>query len=292
MNELAAKKQQGQMFKAYHLLIFKGVYLFHQQRFEEAFQSFAVAQSQKEVEITEKSAKGREMSEEEEDADLLEVLEIKFNELACLVMLRQFKKAKERCRQLIENINEGKQEGLQYLLVQLDNEMKKGDGRSYSKGSVAYRLDELVGYDNVICLYDEPKENPICFQVPIVFVDYMDDLKLRLSFSLPKVTPPSLQTQFDRALIEDVGPLSIENKPEAPWIRRESQNEMIMFTDNIQMIEDIRLETEQDEDSSRKDSQAAHPKAADPKAEFKNQLMLDKHIEEKLQKLLEKKHRK
>lgn len=39
-----------------------------------------------------------EVSEEEEDADLLEILEIKFNELASLLMIRQFKKAKERCR--------------------------------------------------------------------------------------------------------------------------------------------------------------------------------------------------
>ena len=29
-----------------------------------------------------------ELTEEEEDADLLEVLEIRFNELACLVMLK------------------------------------------------------------------------------------------------------------------------------------------------------------------------------------------------------------
>lgn len=49
-----------------------------------------------------------ELTEDEEDADLLEILEIKFNELICLVILKQYKKAKERCKQLIENINESK----------------------------------------------------------------------------------------------------------------------------------------------------------------------------------------
>lgn len=49
-----------------------------------------------------------ESTEEEEDADLLEILEIKFNELACLVQLRMFRKAKEKCIQLMESINEAK----------------------------------------------------------------------------------------------------------------------------------------------------------------------------------------
>jgi hypothetical protein len=50
-----------------------------------------------------------------------------------------------------------------------------------------------------------------------------------------------------------VSPLSVENKPEAPWIRRnEQQGDMIMFTDNLQMLEDIRLETEEIEKVDKK----------------------------------------
>jgi hypothetical protein len=31
-------------------------------------------------------------------------------------------------------------------------------------------------YERVVCLYDEPKENPICFQVPIVSVSFLNNL--------------------------------------------------------------------------------------------------------------------
>ena len=59
------------------------------------------------------------------------------------------------------------------------------------------------------------------------------------------MNPPPLIPLLDRKFILEISPLSVENKPEAPWIRRnELQGDMIIFTDNIQMIEDIRLETE------------------------------------------------
>lgn len=51
---------------------------------------------------------------------------------------------------------------------------------------------------------------------------------------------------FDKSIITGISPLSVENKPEAPWIRRnENQGDMIIFTDNVQMLDDIRLETEE-----------------------------------------------
>lgn len=115
------------IFKSHHLHIFRAVYYFHMRKYDEAFKEFQTAKTQKELHITEKRlarAKNEDLSdyfsqrvdtecngeitEEEEDADLLEVLEIRFNELACLVMLKQYKKAKEKCKTLMDNINEAK----------------------------------------------------------------------------------------------------------------------------------------------------------------------------------------
>lgn len=39
----------------------------------------------------------------------------------------------------------------------------------------------------------------------------------------------------------------VENKPEAPWIRRNING--VIFTDNIQVFEDLDLETEEKEKS-------------------------------------------
>ncbi|CAK58296.1 unnamed protein product (macronuclear) [Paramecium tetraurelia] len=264
---------KGRLFQQFHAFIFRGVFLFHLEKYEEALKDFQMAKSQKELSITEKRLRQRgsqtdlfsdeeffELTEDEEDADLLEILEIKFNELICLIILKQFKKAKEKCKQLIENINEAKQEGLQILLMHIEQILLKDQ--------------QSIDYQRVICLYDEPKENIICFQVPIV---YVDGFKIRLSFSLPKLSPPSLSIVFDKQLIQNIGPLSVENKPEAPWIRREQQDDMIIFTDNVQIVDDIRLETEIEDDEI---------------TQIKNNLMLDKDIEEKLQRFFQNKKQK
>ncbi|CAD8059821.1 unnamed protein product [Paramecium sonneborni] len=274
---------KGRLFQQFHVYIFRGVFLFHLEKYEEALKDFQMAKSQKELSITEKRLKQKgsqtdlfndeeffELTEDEEDADLLEILEIKFNELICLVILKQFKKAKEKCKQLIENINEAKQEGLQILLMHIEQ--------------ILIKDQHPIDYQRVICLYDEPKENIICFQVPIFFID---GLKIRLSFSLPKLSPPSLSIVFDKQLIQDIGPLSVENKPEAPWIRREQQDDMIIFTDNVQQIDDIRLETEIEDDQQ----QQAQPQMIEI-TQIKNNLMLDKEIEEKLQRFFKNKQKK
>ncbi|CAD8053664.1 unnamed protein product [Paramecium sonneborni] len=274
-------KGNGKLFQQFHVYIFRGVFLFHLEKYEDALRDFQMAKTQKELSITEKRLKQRgsqseifnedefhELTEDEEDADLLEILEIKFNELICLVILKQFKKAKEKCKQLIENINEAKQEGLQILLMHIEQ--------------ILMREQQNIDYQRVICLYDEPKENIICFQVPIVFVD---GLKIRLSFSLPKLSPPSLAITFDKQLVQDIGPLSVENKPEAPWIRREQQDDMIIFTENVQLVDDIRLETEKDEEQPQQQQQMIEI------TQIKNNLMLDKDIEEKLQRFFEKKNK-
>jgi hypothetical protein len=120
------------------------------------------------------------------------------------------------------------------------------------------------------------------------------------------VSPPQLVPQFDRTLVSEISPLSVENKPEAPWIRRnEQQGDMIMFTDNIHMAEDIRLETEEHEKDEptriidkkgkqqgsfiyNSDAVEEYEQPIDRNAMKKN-LMLDDDIEERLKKILEKK---
>lgn len=100
---------------------------------------------------------------------MLEILEIRFNELACMVQLRMFRKGRDKCIQLMENINEAKQEGLQYLLIALETEIHRTESKNDNR-----RQD--TEYERVVCLYDEPKENPICFQVPIVTIPFLNNM--------------------------------------------------------------------------------------------------------------------
>ena len=81
----------------------------------------------------------------------------------------------------------------------------------------------------------------------------------RLSFCLPKPEPPQLPFNLDIALFEKITvnfqfftnifkeyhiQLDIvENKPEAPWIKKE-QN-CLIFTENMQIIDEPELRSEQ-----------------------------------------------
>lgn len=51
-----------------------------------------------------------------------------------------------------------------------------------------------------------------------------------------------MKPHFDESLLEGLTPTVVENKPEAPWIRRTSEG--IIFTDNVQIFEDLDLKTE------------------------------------------------
>lgn len=51
---------------------------------------------------------------------------------------------------------------------------------------------------------------------------------------------------FDHKLATDLSCLSIENKPEAPWIKRhENQAGTIILTDQMLQDESVRLDTEE-----------------------------------------------
>jgi len=55
---------------------------------------------------------------------------------------------------------------------------------------------------------------------------------------LPTVVWPSMKPKFDEKLILKLNILTVENKPEAPWIKRTDKG--IVFTDNIcELSEDL-----------------------------------------------------
>lgn len=65
---------------------------------------------------------------------------------------------------------------------------------------------------------------------------------MRLSFCLPHISSPQMEPQFDEKLMDSITPNQVDNKPEAPWIRRNQEG--IIFTDNVQYFDDLDLKTE------------------------------------------------
>ena len=62
----------------------------------------------------------------------------------------------------------------------------------------------------------------------------------------------------------------VENKPEAPWIRKDEKG--VVFTDNMQYVEGLDLNTEEDQQQNKK--------------KLKQDLKLDEKVQKKLNKLL------
>ena len=51
-----------------------------------------------------------------------------------------------------------------------------------------------------------------------------------------------MHPEFDSKLIEALCPEIVENKPEAPWIKRNQDG--VVFTDQLQDIQDLDLKSE------------------------------------------------
>lgn len=59
--------------------------------------------------------------------------------------------------------------------------------------------------------------------------------------SFPLMPLPPIASAFDHNILRGFTLEHIENKPEAPWIRRLPQG--IVFTDQVQIFEHLKLET-------------------------------------------------
>jgi hypothetical protein len=87
-----------------------------------------------------------------------------------------------------------------------------------------------------------PVHNRLCSIFPGLKVKIgQTTLDCKLSFCLPSIDMPSMNCCFDHKLL-DISPTVVENRPEAPWIKRSSEG--VIFTDNIQHIEDLDLMSE------------------------------------------------
>ena len=56
-------------------------------------------------------------------------------------------------------------------------------------------------------------------------------IKIRLSFCLPYISPPNMSIRAGFETLEKINISCIENRPEAPWVRRTADG--IVFTNNI-----------------------------------------------------------
>ena len=62
---------------------------------------------------------------EDDDTDLLELLEISFNEMLALLMLKRFDEVIEKCQFLVDNINQSKHDRFEILVNLIQGQQYK-----------------------------------------------------------------------------------------------------------------------------------------------------------------------
>ncbi|EGR34644.1 hypothetical protein IMG5_005100 [Ichthyophthirius multifiliis] len=272
------EKRSGAFFKRSDSLFFKGFYKFHLRDYEGALRKFKKSFEFKNQECKLKEQNLCELLEDDDEAvhisELEEyefqnktynIYEYYYNCASCLIMMEKYQEAFKYLIQLQEILpEEEKVKCLEGLLLVLNDEIENKNTNNIFQKLLLNRIKILQFYY-------------IIQQLFIFFKNFLYK-QVTLYFCLPKVEAPSMIPFFDENLLQQLQPTVVENKPEAPWIRKTSEG--IIFTDNVQHFEDLDLKTE-----TKRESDEGKNDQVIEKNKLKDILKLDEDIEKKLAKL-------
>ncbi|EGR32790.1 hypothetical protein IMG5_070720, partial [Ichthyophthirius multifiliis] len=242
------KQKSGFFFKWSDIVFYKAVFYFQTGNFIKAIKNFQKSIQIKGVECN----NNNKLYEFDFDNQTYNIYEFYYSCAACFIMMKQYKQAIKQLQQLKEIIpNEGIIKQLDLIIQILYDEMQNS-------------ILKIFPYKNRFC--STFKSQQAQFQIYKYFVKQLKfyiyiqfqniQKKIKLYFCLPYVEYPSIKPQFDNSLIENfkvyyykhyllnqfLKPELVENKPEAPWIRK-CQDGFIL-TENIQYFDNLDLQTE------------------------------------------------
>ncbi|EAS02746.2 tetratricopeptide repeat protein (macronuclear) [Tetrahymena thermophila SB210] len=278
----------GKIFKQFDMHLYKGVLNFYCGNYEEAIKDFNLSlQSRADYSDQIRNMKkplnndsdilvvpsSEDLNEDYEQSilDSMTSNQIYYNIAMAQLMMKKFSDAYDTCLRFQSQLQESTKDYFNVLMKLIFHEKEVAQPQQQEPINDELQLELL----NIF-----PGDGKFCEIFPTFTPPFssISNLKMRLSFDIPNIEPPSLHPVFQTSLIENLAPNMVENKPEAPWIRRNTNG--VIFTDNIQVFEDLDLETEEKEKNDQ-----------DRRIEIdrmKAKLMLDKDIEDKLKNLQKK----
>ncbi|KRX04632.1 hypothetical protein PPERSA_04447 [Pseudocohnilembus persalinus] len=311
--------RSGRTFKEMDIVCYKAVFKFYNQKYESSVEDFAQAQYLKEQAINElKLIKRQQQEENENETEQQEQLsdtDIEFDEkmpyydfsdsyninqcllnmAICFIMQKEYTAALLNLNKIVFPLTDSDekeskfQNNLEKLiqLVGLEQQIEEKQISDYKINSIN-KNEEFIIFegDNFWDSFPSINLNLKC----------APDLALKLSFGLPKVEAPPIHPEYDIELVSQFQVTDVENKPEAPWIRRNQEG--VIFTDNIQVFESLDLQTEERENTKQSEKQQLIKELEirdqdinieEEKKNARQNLQLDLDIEAKLNKLMQKK---
>ncbi|CAD8068857.1 unnamed protein product [Paramecium sonneborni] len=229
LKKLIILGSDGHVFLTPDLIFYRGIMKFYLGNYKKAIdlwtKSYGLKQQIKEFSqqsnnslISQQEQQERLISELDElefEDRTYNMYEYYYNVALATILNKQKRKGKELLNQLADQLQESFETAIRDFISALDS--------NQSKTATIF-----------------PFSNRLCCIFPTF---KMGNLETRLSFCLPRITPPSMNPEFDNKLIEGIQSTDVDNKPEAPWIRRNPDG--VIFTENVQQVElDLRSESQ------------------------------------------------
>ncbi|CAD8164820.1 unnamed protein product [Paramecium octaurelia] len=271
-------QQEGLIFRSSDIYFYKGLFYTYLGQYSKAKQCLSFSYDLKEKEIKQSINDQLINQNNLEDFDFTNktynIYEHLYNCAILDVLLGNMDEAFETLTLLLEHLSQIEFRVQLQILVDLlrDDLLDTPPGEQFSQ------IQEFQLF---------PQHNRLCSIYPAIQLQLKKySFQIRMSFCLPIVEFPSQPIVFDEQLLLKISPKVVENKPEAPWIKR--SNEGVIFTDNIQCVDELDLQsTVRQEDNEEKQQQITEHQEENEITKLKEKLKLDDQIAKKLNSILQ-----
>ena len=268
LSEMEGKEDNGGMvFSELDVIFYKGFILFYLRRFDEAISYFEKARdikykdqaSQSNIEMEALRTIFQGDNDDDEGPTVGQTftkLEVMYNIAICEIQARNYGKAKTILQEMSESASSeppavvGKASPaafeaaiislikpsldriVKYLDLKPGERLDKGEDENSSE-PVSKRANSENPDQEYVSISVFPSTSRLCgiyddieHKLPCGII-----LIMKLSFCLPYIEPPDMSIKVGFEILKEIGISSVENRPEAPWIKR--NNDGIVFTNNL-----------------------------------------------------------
>ncbi|CAD8191590.1 unnamed protein product [Paramecium pentaurelia] len=270
------QNEVGLIFQTQDILLFKASSMIFQQKYNEAIiilqqlESYWLnSQKDRLNSISSHQDADSEKSENLSNEMVLKserivqhIIGIKYNMAIIYLLISQYTNAKMKVEDIREQVGNVVSDELDYLKLLIQNQIDKKSTNVFSKSILTFLMNEkslFNGFPTIkISLYNQG-----------IF-------ECKLSLNFPDIQPPNICPEFKKEFLFMIKPNLIENKPEAPWLQRTSQ-QILVFTQN-QLNDDLDLTTDDEEENNEKRKK---------KRQVQN-LEIDEKVQKRLDQLIKK----
>ncbi|CAD8101860.1 unnamed protein product [Paramecium sonneborni] len=280
ISQILKTQQEGLIFRQSDIYFYKGLFYTYLGQYLKAKQCLRFSYDLKEKEIKKSRNKSLINQNSLEDFDFTNktynIYEHLYNCAIIEVILGNLEEAFETLTLLHEHLTQ-----IEFRVqLQILMELLRDDQQDNPPEEEFQKIQEFQLF---------PQHNRLCSIYPSIKLPLKKySVEIRLSFCLPIVEFPSQPILFDEQLLQKISPKVVENKPEAPWIKRSSEG--VIFTDNIQFIDDLDLlSTFRKQETEETQQEINNFQDENDITQLKDKLKLDDQITKKLNSILQKK---